>query len=114
VGVNKGVLHRDAFAKYAVAFRRISISSLALASSLRSRLFLASNSLTGRLTLWLPRCARVMIAVLSLAFVPSCQRCYWHSEPMSSLVLANRLGQACRFGLELFRVLPFHYLLLFQ
>lgn len=46
--VNPGVPHRDPFAKYAVAFRRISISSFALASSLRRRLFSASRSLNGR------------------------------------------------------------------
>ena len=49
VGVYKGILHRDPSTKYAVAFRRISILSLALASSLRSGLFSASSSLTGRL-----------------------------------------------------------------
>ncbi|CAG9262876.1 hypothetical protein BCEP4_2740003 [Burkholderia cepacia] len=36
VSINPGVLHRDPFAKYAVAFERISISSFALANSLRS------------------------------------------------------------------------------
>jgi len=34
--------------EYAVAFRRISMSSFALANSLRRRLFSASRSLTGR------------------------------------------------------------------
>jgi hypothetical protein len=46
--VDPGVLHRDPLAKYAVAFRRISTSSFASASSLRRRLFSASSSLTGR------------------------------------------------------------------
>eukprot|EP01133_Synstelium_polycarpum_P027706 gene27707-33490_t len=46
--LDPGVLHRDPLAKYAVAFRRISTSSFASASSLRSRLFSASNSVTGR------------------------------------------------------------------
>src|SRR4051812_30360310 len=44
-----GVLHRDSFAKYA-AFFTISRSSLALPSSLRSRAFSASSSLTERFT----------------------------------------------------------------
>lgn len=47
---NPGLLHRDPFAKYAVAFRKISTSSLALASSLRSRLFSASRSVGDRRT----------------------------------------------------------------
>ena len=46
--VDPCVRHRDPFTKYAVASRSISISSLALASSFRSRLFSASSSLTGR------------------------------------------------------------------
>ncbi len=48
--VDLGVLYRGAFAKYVVAFERISISSFALASSFRSRLFSASSSLIGRVT----------------------------------------------------------------
>jgi len=50
VGVDPGVFNRDPFAKYAVAFRRISTSSLALASSLRRRLFSASRSVGDRRT----------------------------------------------------------------
>jgi hypothetical protein len=42
--LNPGVSHRDSFAKYAAAFFTISRSSLALASSRRSRLFSASSS----------------------------------------------------------------------
>src|SRR5438067_1245273 len=48
LNINPGILHRDPFAKYAVAFRRISTSSLALASSFRSRLFSASRSVGDR------------------------------------------------------------------
>ncbi len=46
--LDPGVLHRDTLAKYAVAFRRISTSSFASASSLRSRLFSASSFVTSR------------------------------------------------------------------
>src|SRR5690348_17344229 len=48
--LDPGVSHRDSFAKYAAAFFTISRSSLALASSRRSRAFSASTSDTGRLT----------------------------------------------------------------
>ena len=48
--LDPGVPHRDSFAKYAAAFFTISRSSLALASSRRSRAFSASTSETGRLT----------------------------------------------------------------
>jgi hypothetical protein len=45
--LDPGVLHRDSLAKYAAAFYTISRSSLALASSRRSRAFSTSNSETG-------------------------------------------------------------------
>src|SRR5207302_10371112 len=48
--LDPGVPHRDSFAKYAAAFFTISRSSLALASSRRSRAFSASTSETGRFT----------------------------------------------------------------
>src|SRR5882672_2602201 len=46
--LDPGVPHRDSFAKYAAAFFTISRSSLALASSRRSRETSASSSLTPR------------------------------------------------------------------
>src|SRR6266508_3572867 len=50
IALDPGVSHRDSFAKYTAAFFTISRSSLALASSRRSRAFSASNSDTGRFT----------------------------------------------------------------
>src|SRR4030095_10426569 len=50
IALDPGVPHRDSFAKYAAAFFTISKSSLALASSRRSRAFSASSSDTGRFT----------------------------------------------------------------
>ena len=104
-----GVLHRDPFAKYAVAFRRISTSSFASASSLRNRLHSASSSLTGR------RIGRAEALAVSSGTsrpaaarrrLPVAQCRYRHTQPACRFMRPDRFGQPCCLSLKLVRVLP--------
>ena len=82
-------------AKYAVAFRSTSTSSFASASSLRSRLFSASNSLTGRrvgtaaaLDSDFGRCSADRACSRSTA-LPVAHRGHRHAQPARCLVAAD-------------------------
>ncbi len=88
--LHPGVLHRDSLAKYAAAFFRISLSSLASANARRSRLSSASSSPAERFTgappagqpLSLPcRCRRIQFHILEsgmpsrlAAWLPGCRQ----------------------------------------
>lgn len=119
--LDPGVLHRDPFAKYAVAFRRISTSNFASASSRRSRLFSASNSLTGRRRgsaadpPWASGatatdCARLRFQLPTVATgTPRRRAASWMPTASASLT-ASTLNSSvyCRFGSLLSRISILH------
>jgi hypothetical protein len=71
LALNEGVLHRCAFAKYAVAFSRVSRSIFTRASSARSRLISICSALTALLSAPLSLPSRLTLTQLNRVYSTS-------------------------------------------
>ncbi|KVT43089.1 hypothetical protein WK53_17105 [Burkholderia ubonensis] len=96
--VDPGVPHRDPFAKYVVAFRRISIQ-------------IVDRTTAGHQRAGSRPCRRFHVAT-ALITAPVSQRGHRHAQPSRSLMLTDALSEPYRLHLEFHRVLPsWHQLL---